>query len=175
MHRLVEIILTCAHIFEMVRYSLSGICIGGVFFRRRQKEKLIISGPFPADPNRLEGDKWRYVILTQLDTEPPPERPPRSRRRRPLHQLHSKQDTVSGCGHWGSVRRRSLGRGSGRRRPPRLGRRDTDVHDKPAQDADQGKSVVPVRTVSIATVKYTRRNGFFDSVDGVMAIVDNMF
>lgn len=155
------------------------MCVGGVFiFRRRQKEKLIISGPFPADPDRLEGDKWRYVILTQLDTEPPPERPPRSRRRRP-HQPH-RPDPTSGCGHWGSVRRRSFGRGSGRRRPPRLGRPGADVHDQPPLGAERKRlpswHAVQMFPVSHAvTIKYSRRNGFFESVDGVMAIVDNMF
>ncbi|CAI6348640.1 unnamed protein product [Macrosiphum euphorbiae] len=79
-------------------------------YRSRQK-KPIISGPFPADPDRLQGEKWQYVILTRLDTEPPPERPPRTKRCR-------RQETtisgVSGIVRWGSERRRQ--RSFGRRR-----------------------------------------------------------
>lgn len=45
-----------------------------------RKKKPTISQPFPADPDLLEGDKWRYVILTRLDADKPPTRPPRTRR-----------------------------------------------------------------------------------------------
>ncbi|XP_050539324.1 uncharacterized protein LOC126904371 [Daktulosphaira vitifoliae] len=44
--------------------------------KSRKKTKPTISYPIPADPEKLEGDKWRYVILTRLDTEKPT-RPPR--------------------------------------------------------------------------------------------------
>ncbi|VVC27805.1 Hypothetical protein CINCED_3A012500 [Cinara cedri] len=71
---------------------------------KRSKKRPIISGPFPADLDQLQGEKWRYVILTRLDTEPPPERPPRTRRRRPQR---SEITTVGRV--WGSVRRRSRG------------------------------------------------------------------
>ncbi|XP_060870017.1 uncharacterized protein LOC132944598 [Metopolophium dirhodum] len=70
---------------------------------KSRRKKPIISGPFPADPDRLQGEKWQYVILTRLDTEPPPERPPRTKRCR-------RQETaisgVSGIVRWGSERRR---------------------------------------------------------------------
>ncbi|XP_016661385.1 uncharacterized protein LOC100574342 isoform X2 [Acyrthosiphon pisum] len=80
---------------------------------KSRRKKPIISGPFPADPDRLQGEKWQYVILTRLDTEPPPERPPRTKRCR-------RQETaisgVSGIVRWGSERRRRRRRSFGRRR-----------------------------------------------------------
>ncbi|XP_025412630.1 uncharacterized protein LOC112685072 isoform X2 [Sipha flava] len=84
---------------------------------KNKRKKPIISAPFPADPDRLEGDKWRYVILTRLDTESPPERPPRTKR----HRLQASA-TVGRRSSAQRRRRSSCGRGSGRR-PPRLGRR----------------------------------------------------
>lgn len=94
-------------------------------FYRRSKKKPIISGPFPADPDQLEGEKWRYVILTRLDTEPPPERPPRTKRHRPQRT----EIATVGRG-WGSVRRRS--RGVRDIFPRRSGRRaaGADVRDR---------------------------------------------
>ncbi|XP_015366462.1 PREDICTED: uncharacterized protein LOC107163512 [Diuraphis noxia] len=82
---------------------------------KSRRKKPIISGPFPADPDRLQGDKWQYVILTRLDTEPPPERPPRTKRRR-----RQETETISGVSsivRWGSERRRR--RSFGRRRQPK--------------------------------------------------------
>ncbi|XP_025191628.1 uncharacterized protein LOC112591901 [Melanaphis sacchari] len=81
---------------------------------KSKRKKPIISGPFPADPDRLHGDKWQYVILTQLDTEPPPERPPRTKRRHRQDDNVSSSGVYSGFVRWGSERRQSFGR---RRQP----------------------------------------------------------
>ncbi|XP_026805963.1 uncharacterized protein LOC113549021 [Rhopalosiphum maidis] len=80
---------------------------------KSRRKKPIISGPFPADPDRLHGDKWQYVILTRLDTEPPPERPPRTKRRQRQENMAS-SGVCSGIVRWGSERRQSFGR---RRQP----------------------------------------------------------
>lgn len=82
-----------------------------IYRYRSRRKKPIISGPFPADPDRLQGDKWQYVILTRLDTEPPPERPPRTKRRR---RQETEISGVSSIVRWGSERR--LRRSFSRRR-----------------------------------------------------------
>ncbi|XP_027842587.1 uncharacterized protein LOC114123721 isoform X2 [Aphis gossypii] len=76
---------------------------------RKRRKKPIISGPFPADPDRLQGDKWQYVILTRLDTEPPPKRPPRTKRRHRQDNMAS-SGVCSSIVRWGSERRQSFGR-----------------------------------------------------------------
>lgn len=76
---------------------------------RRRGKKPIISGPFPADPDRLHGDKWQYVILTRLDTEPPPKRPPRTKRCHREDNMTS-SGICSSIVRWGSERRQSFGR-----------------------------------------------------------------
>ncbi|XP_022175168.1 uncharacterized protein LOC111037103 [Myzus persicae] len=83
---------------------------------KSRRKKPIISAPFPADPDRLQGDKWQYVILTRLDTEPPPERPPRTKRCR--RQETTAISGVSGIVRWGSERRRSFGRRRQPKPPP---------------------------------------------------------
>ncbi|XP_027842586.1 uncharacterized protein LOC114123721 isoform X1 [Aphis gossypii] len=76
---------------------------------KKRRKKPIISGPFPADPDRLQGDKWQYVILTRLDTEPPPKRPPRTKRRHRQDNMAS-SGVCSSIVRWGSERRQSFGR-----------------------------------------------------------------
>ncbi|XP_050435568.1 uncharacterized protein LOC126842572 [Adelges cooleyi] len=56
--------------------------------KHKKKTKPTISYPVPADPDRLEGDKWRYVILTRLDTDKPT-RPPRRQRCRRADSVRS--------------------------------------------------------------------------------------
>jgi len=110
-----------------------------ILSRRSRRKKPIISGPFPADPDRLHGDKWQYVILTRLDTEPPPERPPRTKRCRRQETMTSCSG-VSGIVRWGSERRRrSFGRRRRRSLPkPQL---STD-HDRPTEPAVSSGRVV---------------------------------
>lgn len=98
-----------------------------VYRCRSRRKKPIISGPFPADPDRLQGDKWQYVILTRLDTEPPPERPPRTKRRR---RQETEISGVSSIARWGSERRRR--RSFGRRRQPKTPL-STDEPTEPVQ------------------------------------------
>uniref|UniRef100_A0A2S2NDS8 Uncharacterized protein n=1 Tax=Schizaphis graminum TaxID=13262 RepID=A0A2S2NDS8_SCHGA len=88
---------------------------------KNKRKKPIISGPFPADPDRLHGDKWQYVILTRLDTEPPPERPPRTKRHHRQENMAS-SGVCSGIVRWGSERRQSFGR----RRQPKLADEPTE-------------------------------------------------
>lgn len=115
-------------------------------FCRSKKSKPIISGPFPVDPERLQGEKWRYVILTRLDTEQPPERPPRAKRHS-NGQLWPKTT----FGRWGSSQRRSFGRSS-RDRPPRPIRRRTV-----AAAANDTKRLSAAQLLELMFRVYTRR------------------
>ncbi|KAE9537524.1 hypothetical protein AGLY_006547 [Aphis glycines] len=170
---------------------------------KRRGKKPIISGPFPADPDRLHGDKWQYVILTRLDTEPPPKRPPRTKRR-------YRQDNIASSGvcssivRWGSERRQSFGRKrqlkqqlfadestesmSSRREVVDGGRTDKStaapvmaaVNKKPlpAFDVSVSKSSLWVVLWSGAIVAgqtyVARRNGLLKSVARASAMADNL-
>ncbi|KAL4111944.1 hypothetical protein QTP88_015810 [Uroleucon formosanum] len=111
---------------------------------KSKKKKPIISGPFPADPDLLQGEKWQYVILTRLDTEPPPERPPRTKRCRRQEAAIS---GVSGIVRWGSERRRRRQRSFGR------GRQKTPSQSLSADELTEPVSSGRVEGVSAAEKK----------------------
>jgi len=171
---------------------------------RRRGKKPIISGPFPADPDRLHGDKWQYVILTRLDTEPPPKRPPRTKRRHRQDNMTS-SGVCSSIVRWGSERRQSFGR---RRQPKQQLSADESTESMsfrreiidgdgtgestaaaavtaavnkkplPAFDVSISKSslwVVLWSDVVVAGRTYvTRRNGLLKSVARANAMADNL-
>lgn len=135
--------------------------------RRRGKTKPVISGPLPADPDRLEGDKWRYVILTRLDTDPPPERPPRTRRRR--LQQRRLAGTADGGGRRGSARRpRPV-----RRHPVTVAAGRGQLTDATARRSRRRRR--PATAVAaMGPGLIVRRDGFFAAVDRCFSMADGL-